>query len=160
VLVDYDWTQGRWIPDLHLVTVGQNSSDLVHHISHSYLGHINSDRLLSNIYSAADVLVIPSLQDNLPNTVLESMACGTPAVGFEVGGIPDMIQHRQTGLLVSTREAGALGAAMLELLQNPERRRALGANCRQHALSHVSLEEQAKRYCRLYTDILNERAVR
>lgn len=150
----------RSVPELHLVTVGHNNPQLGHHISHSYLGHINSDRLLSNIYSAADVLVIPSLQDNLPNTVLESMACGTPAVGFEVGGIPDMIQHRHTGLLVSTREAGALGAALLELLQDPERRTALGANCRQHALSHFSLEEQAERYCQLYTDILQERVLR
>lgn len=148
-----------WIPELHLVTVGHNSPDLGRHIPHSYLGHINSDRLLSNIYSAADLLVIPSLQDNLPNTVLESMACGTPAVGFEVGGIPDMIQHRQTGLLVAPGEARALGAAMVELLQNPERRRALGANCRQHALNHFSLEEQAERYCQLYTDILHERVL-
>lgn len=149
-----------WVPDLHLVTVGHNSPDLGHHIPHSYLGHINSDRLLSNIYSAADLLVIPSLQDNFPNTVLESMACGTPVVGFEVGGIPDMIQHCQTGMLVRSGEARALGSAMSELLQNPERRMALGANCRQYALTHFSLEEQAERYCQLYTEILNERAIR
>ncbi len=147
--------RGR-IPHLHLVTVGHNSPDLGHRIPHSYLGHINNDRLLSNIYSAADLLVIPSLQDNLPNTVLESMACGTPAVGFEVGGIPDMIQHRQTGLLVPPHEADALGAAMVELLQNPERRMALGENCRRVALRQFSLEEQAERYCQLYTEILSQ----
>ena len=71
-----------------------------------------------------------------------------------------MIQHCETGLLVPPGEAGALGAAMLELLQNPERRMALGANCRQYALNHFSLEEQADRYCQLYTQILSERAVR
>lgn len=148
-----------WIPELHLVTVGHNNPDLGHQIPHTYLGHVNNDRLLSNIYSAADLLVIPSLQDNLPNTVLESMACGTPAVGFDVGGIPDMIQHRKTGLLVPPHEADALGAAMLELLQNPERRMAFGKNCRQFALQHFSLEEQAGRYCKLYTDVLNNSAV-
>jgi glycosyltransferase involved in cell wall biosynthesis len=149
----------RWMPDLHLVTVGHHNPTFGHQVPHSYLGHINSDRLLSNIYSAADLLVIPSLQDNLPNTVLEAMACGTPAVGFDVGGIPDMIQHRRTGLLVSRREPGPLSAAMLELLQNPDHRRALGANSRRHALSHFSLEEQADRYCRLYTEILRDRVL-
>ena len=143
------------IPRLHLVTVGHNSPDLGHRIPHTSLGHVNNDRLLSNIYSAADLLVIPSLQDNLPNTVLESMACGTPAVGFDVGGIPDMVQHGRTGLLVPPYEATALGAAMLELLQNPERRSAFGENCRQVALQHFSLEQQASRYYELYRHLLS-----
>lgn len=71
-----------------------------------------------------------------------------------------MIQHGQTGLLVPLGEAGTLGGAMLELLQNPERRMALGANCRHYALRHFSLEEQADRYYQLYTEILSERAIR
>lgn len=65
-----------------------------------HLGHVNSDRWFSLIYSTADVFVIPSLQDNLPNTVLESMACGTPVIGFAVGGISDMVRDRLTSLLV------------------------------------------------------------
>lgn len=143
------------LPKLHLVTVGHHCPDLSHRIPHTNLGHVNSDRLLSNIYSAADLLVIPSLQDNLPNTVLESMACGTPAVGFDVGGIPDMVQHRKTGLLVPPYEPKALGAAMLELLQNSERRSAYGENCRRSALGHFSMEEQASRYSELYAHLLN-----
>ena len=146
--------RGR-LPRLHLVTVGHNSPDLGDGIPHISLGHIGNDRLLSNIYSAADIFVIPSLQDNLPNTVLESMACGTPAVGFDVGGIPEMVQHRKTGLLVPPYEATALGAAMLELLQNSERRSAFGENCRQSALQHFSLEQQASRYSDLYAQLLN-----
>ena len=80
---------------------------------------------------------------------------GTPVVGIDVGGIPDMVQHRKTGLLVPPYEPKALGAAMLELLQNSERRSAYGENCRRSALEHFSMEEQASRYSQLYADLLS-----
>ncbi|MEP7153972.1 MAG: glycosyltransferase, partial [Nitrospira sp.] len=142
------------IPTLCLVGVGHNSPALELQIPYLNLGHINSDRLLSNIYSAADVVVIPSLQDNLPNTVLESMACGTPVIGFDVGGIPDMIQHGKTGLLVPPSDTAAFGAAILELLKNPERQSRLSAHCRQTAVQRFSLQRQASRYTDLYTKLL------
>ncbi len=146
------------IPKLRLITVGHNSPDLGGRLPHINLGHVNNDRLLSNIYSAADLFVIPSLQDNLPNTVLESMACGTPAVGFDVGGIPDMVEHRKTGLLVPLHDATALGAAMLELLRSPDRRLIFAENCRQSALTNFSLTQQARRYYELYTRLLHQPA--
>jgi glycosyltransferase involved in cell wall biosynthesis len=142
------------LPNLHLVTVGHNNRNVESLITHTSLGHLSNDRLLSNIYSAADVLVIPSLQDNLPNTVMEAMACGTPVIGFDIGGIPDMIQHRKTGLLVPPHDAAALGVAMLELLRNQERRAVFGENCRQVAVRQFSLEQQADRYKDLYAQLL------
>lgn len=145
------------LPTLHLVTVGHNSPQIEGLISHTSLGHLTNDRLLSHIYSAADVLVIPSVQDNLPNTVLEAMACGTPVIGFDVGGIPDMVQHRKTGLLVPPYDAAALGVAMLELLRNLERLAVFGENCRQVAVQQFSSEQQACRYKELYTRLLNAR---
>ena len=59
-------------------------------------------------YSCADLFVIPSLEDNLPNTIMESMACGTPCVGFEIGGIPEMIDHRVNGYVANYKDAGDL----------------------------------------------------
>lgn len=143
------------IPTLHVVGVGHNSPALEGQIPYLHLGPIHNDRLLSNIYSAADVVVIPSLQDNLPNVVLESMACGTPVIGFAVGGIPDMIHHGKTGLLVPPTDIPAFGAAILEVLRNPERQSVLRAHCRQTAEQQYSLQQQASRYQDLYSKLLS-----
>jgi len=84
---------------IHLVTVGHGDISVVE-ITHTQLGPIKNDRLLSFFYSACDLFVCPSLQDNLPNTVLESLACGTPVVGYRIGGLPDMVQDRINGHMV------------------------------------------------------------
>jgi glycosyltransferase involved in cell wall biosynthesis len=55
--------------------------------------------MLTSVYSAADMFVAPSLQDNLPNTVMEALACGTPSVAFDIGGMSDMIVHKQNSYL-------------------------------------------------------------
>ncbi|MFM7191622.1 MAG: glycosyltransferase family 4 protein [Microcystaceae cyanobacterium] len=64
-----------------------------------YLGHLSDDLSLRLVYSAADVFLAPSLEDNLPNTVLEAIACGTPCIAFRIGGMPDLIQHQGSGYL-------------------------------------------------------------
>ena len=63
------------------------------------LGFMNNDTDIINCYNAADFFVIPSIEDNLPNTVVESLACGTPVLGFNIGGIPDMVINNKSGLL-------------------------------------------------------------
>src|SRR5262249_60783577 len=75
-------------------------------------GHVGNARLLSLVYSAADVLVLPSLLENLPLVVLESMACGTPVIGSAVGGIPDMVRPGTTGWLFPAHDVTALRAAI------------------------------------------------
>ena len=142
------------MPAICLVGVGHNSPLIGPHLSHVSVGHIKNDRWLSHLYSAADVLVVPSLQDNFPNTILEAMACGTPTVGFAVGGIPDMIQHGQTGLLVRPADPADLGGAVLELLKDREQS-VIREQCRRTALQHFSLEQQATRYAELYGRLLN-----
>ena len=64
-----------------------------------FLGRINDERLMARIYGGSDLYVIPSLEDNLPNTVLESLCCGLPVVGFNIGGMPDMITNGINGFL-------------------------------------------------------------
>ncbi len=102
--------------------------------------------------------MIPSWQDNLPNTVLESMACSTPVVGFEVGGIPDMVQHGKTGLLARPHDTQELENAIIELLKNPQRRSLLSANCRRVAVHRYSLARQAISYYQLYKQLLKRSA--
>ena len=69
-----------------------------------YLGILNDDLSLVLAYCAADIFVAPSVQDNLPNTVIEAIACGTPAVAFSIGGMPDLIEHQQNGYLAAPYE--------------------------------------------------------
>jgi glycosyltransferase involved in cell wall biosynthesis len=120
-------------------------------------GRIEDERLLAAVYSAADVFVIPSLQDNLPNTMLESLACGTPVIGLPVGGIPDAVRSKVTGWLAEdcTVEGlvEAIRLAMINLL-NPEYAAQIGASCRRVAETEYSLRLQANRYRDLFASLV------
>ena len=104
------------------LSVGQGKPVEFRRFPHVHVQTIGDDRLLSFIYSCADVFVVPSLQDNLPNTVLESMACGTPVVGFRAGGIAEAIHDGKTGLLVTVGNVEDLRRAVSELLKQDQRR--------------------------------------
>jgi glycosyltransferase involved in cell wall biosynthesis len=136
--------------DIVLVSIGSGAPDVPTTLPHRHLGSIENDHMLSLVYSLADVFVIPSLQDNLPNTVLEAMACGVPVVGFDVGGIPDMVCEGKTGRLVPVGDVRALREAILDLLDNPMQRAQMASNCRCVAMSEYALEVQAQRYIKLY----------
>jgi len=75
-------------------------------------GYIHDERLLSKWYASADVLMIPTLADNLPNVIMETMACGTPSIGFATGGVPDMVEHDRNGWLVPTGDISGLVAGL------------------------------------------------
>jgi glycosyltransferase involved in cell wall biosynthesis len=139
---------------LYLVSLGKGEPSLSVDIPHLHLGHISNDRLLSLVYSAADVYVIPSVQDNFPNTVLESLACGTPIVGFGVGGIPDMVRPGITGSLATPGDVDALRSEIVTLLEDSATREDMSSNCRRIALEEYTLEIQTKRYIELYREIL------
>jgi glycosyltransferase involved in cell wall biosynthesis len=72
------------------------------------LGFIEDETVLAEIYSAADLFIIPSIDDNLPNTVIESLMCGTPVVGFRTGGIPDVISDGENGYICQSISPQAL----------------------------------------------------
>jgi glycosyltransferase involved in cell wall biosynthesis len=109
------------------------------------------------VYSAADIFVVPSIQDNQPNTVLEAMACGTPVVGFDVGGIPEMIRSGMTGLLAPVGDAMSLGHAISELLQCSDKRTAMASACRNIVMQDYRRETQVRRYADLYESQLRRR---
>ncbi len=83
-----------------------------------HFGYITDDQKMATIYACADLFVIPSLEDNLPNTMIESLACGTPVVGFETGGIPEFVINYKTGLLAKELSGSALSATLSEALNN------------------------------------------
>lgn len=140
--------------DVTLLSIGGKEPDLKTSLAHVHLGTIGSDLLLSVFYSLADLFVIPSRQDNLPNTVLESMACGTPVVGFDTGGIPDMVRPGETGWLAETGNVRALREAIAQALADESAREQRGTRAREVVEAEYTLERQAQQYTDLYEHIL------
>jgi glycosyltransferase involved in cell wall biosynthesis len=143
------------LTDLLLISVGSGRPPVKVQVPHLHLGHIRNDRLRSLVYSAADVFVIPSLQENFPLTALEALACGTPVVGFAVGGIPEIVRPDSTGLLVPAWDVAALRVTIRHLLQDPARRAQMAADCRRIAVKEYALEGQVHRYLEVYQAALS-----
>ncbi|MEG3438749.1 glycosyltransferase family 4 protein [Pannus brasiliensis CCIBt3594] len=118
-----------------------------------YLGKFQDDLSLVLLYSAADVFVAPSLQDNLPNTIVESLACGTPCVAFNIGGMPDLIDPGENGYLAKPFDIEDLAEGILWVLEEPERYERLRGNAREKVEREFSLELQAKNYRSLYEEL-------
>jgi glycosyltransferase involved in cell wall biosynthesis len=119
-----------------------------------YLGQLNDEISLALVYSVADVFIIPSIQENLPNTVMESLACGTPVVAFDVGGIGDMIVHQKNGYLVNPFDTGDLAYGIKWVLEDNIRWGKLSENARKKVVNEFDIVKVAKRYEDLYKDIL------
>ena len=120
------------------------------------LGYLPSDQEIRDAYCAADIFIQSSLEDNLPNTVLEAMSCGTPVAAFSAGGIPDMVKEGISGKLAPVGDSRALGEAVISLVFKPEALKTMGRMCRKAALEKYALDIQARSYAALY-DELNKR---
>ncbi|WP_298815774.1 glycosyltransferase family 4 protein [Chloroflexus sp.] len=140
-------------PDLALVSIGRNPPSIAAPIAHYPLGVIEDDARLALVYSAADLFVIPSLQDNMPSTVLEALACATPVVGFDAGGIGEMVRPGQTGWLAPVGDVDGLRDAIRRLLRNDAERLMMSRQCRAVAVAEYRQELQAERYLNLYRQI-------
>jgi glycosyltransferase involved in cell wall biosynthesis len=154
LLVEALWRCREKVPDLLLLWLGQNKPEMEINIPWVHIGSVNNDRFLSMVYNAADLFAICSLQDNLPNTVLEAMACGVPVVGFAVGGITDMVRTGINGFTVDAGDVVSLANGIAELLSDSACRSTLGASARQIACDEYSLEVQANRYVEVYRSLI------
>lgn len=128
---------------------GGNSDEIVAQLALPAInvGYVSSDKMPS-VYNAADLFVTPSLQENLPNTIMESLACGTPCVGFNIGGIPEMIDHKQNGYVATYKDAHDLANGLLWVLQDTTDTLAL--NARSKVVKNYSQNAIAKQYIDIY----------
>ena len=120
-------------------------------------GRIESDQKLAQLYAAADTLLLPSLEENLPNAMIELMCCGTPVLAFNTGGFPDAVEDGVTGKLLPTGDTRAFGKAIVELSQQPDHCAELARNCRGEMAARYSLCLQAECYAKLYLNALAKR---
>lgn len=114
-----------------------------------YLGHLHDDVSLRVLYSAADVMVVPSLQENLSNAIMESLACGTPVVGFAIGGNADLIDHEQTGYLAQSFDTQDLANGINWVLQH-EHPEQLARAAREKVMREFDSQVVAGKYIALY----------
>jgi glycosyltransferase involved in cell wall biosynthesis len=119
----------------------------------TFLGTISDDSHLAKCYSAADAFITPSLEDNLPNTVMESLACATPVVAFKTGGIPDMVSHLVNGYLAEYESAEDL-ATGIEWLYHEENAADIQKEARLTILSNFSEEVIAAKHIMLYESVI------
>lgn len=139
---------------IELVVFGnRNEKDVpVFPFKTTFLGTINDDIKLAQCYASADAFLIPSLEDNLPYTVMESLACGTPVVAFTTGGIPDMVQHQHNGYLATYRSAESFTEGMAWILNHVDKE-TLRKQARQTVMDKFSETVIAKQHLALYQQI-------
>jgi len=139
----------------HIAILGAHADDVASQLAlptHA-LGYLSDERQIVAVYNAADVFVTPSLEDNLPNTIMESMACGVPCVGFRVGGIPEMIDHRKNGYVAEFRNAADLARGIAWVLTEADRDALRSEALRKVKLSY-SQSSVSLRYIELYQQAL------
>jgi glycosyltransferase involved in cell wall biosynthesis len=130
---------------------GLQSGDVALPVPVRVLPAIHDDRFLSFVYSAADVFAMASRADNLPNTILEALSCGTPVAGFDVGGVPDLVTPGKTGHLATPGATASLTAAIRRTLTSAAEMRSL---CREQVLEHHTLADQAEKYLSIYSRVV------
>ena len=119
-----------------------------------YIGHLHDDVSLVTLYNAVDVMIVPSLQENLSNAIMESLSCATPVVAFDVGGNSDMIEHQKNGYLAKALDTDDLKNGIEWILDN-ENYDELCKNARNKVLQEFESKVVAKEYIKLYKEILN-----
>jgi len=120
-------------------------------------GYLEKTSDIVDFYSALDVFVITSKAENLPQTVVEAMACGVPTVGFAVGGIPEIVQPGCTGLLGPVGDCHLLAQHIDSLIEWPEGRKQMGVESRKLAVREFNEEQQVQQYLELYRQAIAQR---
>ena len=113
-----------------------------------YTGQLNNDVELQTVYSATDLTIVPSRQDNLPNIVIEAQACGSPVVAFDIGGLPDIIQHKKTGYLAKPFNTEDLANGISTILINNK-----FGEFNKYSTENISLNFNEKKIAQSYLNI-------
>ena len=145
------------VKDTGIIILGGHAEEVAHLLPFKTypLGYVSDERQIVSVNNAADAFVLPSLSENLPNTIMEAMACGVPCVGFRVGGIPEEIDHQQNGYVAAYRDAADLARGLRWVLYEADH----------EALSKAALSKVHRCYSQQsvalkYTEVYNEVIVR
>lgn len=149
----------EWKDTLGVVVFGNQSEQLQQHLPFPVypLNYVKNEHQLVDIYNAVDLFALPSLQENLPNMIMEAMACGVPCVGFNIGGIPEMIDHLHNGYVAQYKSAEDFANGIQWILTEPEYAE-LSIQAYRKAAANYSESIIAKKYTDLYNKITGKYA--
>jgi len=141
--------------DLHFVVFGTDTAENVPDvgIDTSCVGYLRDDESLAVLYSAADVMVVPSRYEGFGQTASEALSCGTPVVAFDATGPSDIVDHRETGYLADPYDSASLADGIRWVLADPDRTRDLASAAREKAEETYALDVVARQYVDLYRDL-------
>ena len=122
-------------------------------IPYHIFGEVRDEQRMAALYSVADVVVVPSIQENLSNMIMEAMSCGTPVVAFDIGGNADLIKHLETGYLVRNISPESLAVGISFLLDSIDEDW-MSNQCISHIRDNFSEAVVAKRYCDLFASVI------
>lgn len=144
-----------WGKQAELVVFGLSGPDgeRLSGFKENYLGWLHDESSLVAAYSAADLFVIPSIMENFPNTALEAMACGTPCVAFNQGGMAQLVDHMRSGYLARPYEVNDLMRGIRLLLEDDELRSEMARNARQKVEENFAMDTVCKTYIALYREL-------
>ncbi len=148
---------------LEIVAIGNGVNSIQKDIPFTVNGfsYVSSEKELARIYNAVDFFFTPSLFENLPNMIMEAMACGVPCMGFEVGGIPEMIDHKENGYVARYRDVEDLISGFSYLLNLSDNNYAvMSRQCREKVENFYSEDRVANLYKVVYEDAMSERVIR
>ncbi|MEE0922290.1 MAG: glycosyltransferase [Paludibacteraceae bacterium] len=144
--------------EANLVVFGASESDLpmqFEHINVHFVGYISDTDILVTLYNLADVMLVPSLTENLSCAIMESLSCGTPVCCFDIGGNSDMVDHQVNGYLAKEKDSEDLAKGILWCLDN-NKDGSLSAAARQKVLDNYTIERVGKQYTKLYESIMSK----
>ncbi len=138
-----------------LLTFGKSSEELTLPCDHYPISFLDDEKAIAMLYQLSDVYILPSLEDNLPGTVMESLSCGTPVVAFNTGGIPEMIDHEINGYLSDKEDMNSLCDGLKWIFHHKDTER-IRNNCRRKVMENYSFEIISGKYYSLYESLINK----
>ncbi len=140
--------------EIILLALGSKAifQDIPENIRIIQLGWINEERFIRIAIAASDVFVMPSLSEIFGLVYLEAMACGVPSIGFRTGGVPEVIDHMQTGYLAELKDVEDLTRGLKLFLYDAELSQRIAVQCRKTAEEKFSVQDQTNRYIEVYAE--------